>query len=197
MDVRELLLLGFVNRRETHGYELVKFLDQRMNFLIDLKPPTTYSLLDRLEQHGYVTSRLEREGNWPERRVYRITSEGEVRFRDLLRENLAAFLPARFPDEVGLYFMDQLPDSEVRVALEAKLAQVVCRLAELREQVEQHAETPAHWLFEHHLAHLECERAWLEETLQHRGNLSNALAATREQTVNGRKLTRRLTERET
>lgn len=177
MDVRELLLLGLVHRREMHGYELVKFLDQRMNFLIDLKPPTTYGLLDRLEQHGYVTSEVERTGNWPERRVYRITSAGEAHFWDLLRENLAAFSPASYPDEVGLYFMDQLPDSEVQVALETKLTQVLSRLVEIREKAERHAGTPARWLFGHHLAHLETERSWLEETLQRWETSSKAVTS--------------------
>ena len=166
MDVRGMLILGFLRRREMHAYDLVKFLEQRMSFLIDLKSPTTYNLLDRLKRQGYVGSHVEREGNRPERRTYRITSKGQARFLDMLRENLSTFSSARYPDEIGFYFMDELPTPEVRGALKTKLASVRSQIADFRDRAQRHAETPARWLFDHHLAQLEAEGAWLARALR-------------------------------
>ena len=71
-----------------HGYELHEMLERQLGFLSDLKKPTAYRLLDLLEEQGLVEGEVERLGRRPERRVYRLTPEGQERFQTLLRAEL-------------------------------------------------------------------------------------------------------------
>ena len=109
---RELLLLGLLRGHEMHGYQLMEFIDTQMASCVDLKKPTAYFLLDKMTAAGWIHFEQNQEGNRPPRRVYGITTEGEKAFQRLLRENLAAYEPARFISDIGLAFVDALPAEE-------------------------------------------------------------------------------------
>ncbi|MGI8553558.1 MAG: PadR family transcriptional regulator [Dehalococcoidia bacterium] len=163
---RELLLLGLLRRWGTHGYQLTDFLEKRLAFLVDLKKPTAYALLERLRRDGRVTVKTEREGNRPERRVYQITPGGEAYFFRLLRENLRGFSPVRFPDAIGLYFLDTLPPDEAQSLLRERLAAIDRRLAEFRPKVMEHQGLAVQPVLEHYVVHLEADRGWLAGLLR-------------------------------
>jgi DNA-binding PadR family transcriptional regulator len=165
---RELLLLGLLRRWGTYGYQLNDFLETRLAFLADLKKPTAYALLDRLRRAGYVSVTSERAGNRPERRVYAITPEGDAHFFQLLRQNLGEFSPPRFPDAIGLYFLDTLPASEARLLLEQRLAAIEDRLRAFRPKVAGHQGLAVQPVLEHYVAHLEADRSFLAELLRRR-----------------------------
>ena len=59
MDERTLLLLGMLRIESQHGYQLNEFIEHNLGRVTDMKKPTAYALLDRLEQSGAITSRLE------------------------------------------------------------------------------------------------------------------------------------------
>ena len=113
---RRLLLLGLLRQREMHGYRLNEFIDRFLQVCSDLKKPTAYFLLDKMAAEGYVRASADREGRYPERKIYSITPEGEAYFLSLLRENLASFDRVRYPGDIGLAFLHELPPEE-RVAL--------------------------------------------------------------------------------
>jgi DNA-binding PadR family transcriptional regulator len=163
---RDLLLLGLLRRWGTHGYQLVDFLERHLAFLADLKRPTAYAQLERLRRDGHVTVQSEREGNRPQRRVYKITPGGEAYFMNLLRENLERFSPARFPDAIGLYFLDSLPPDEVKALLRERLAAIEARLAEFRPKVAEHQHLAVYPVLDHYVVHLEADRAWLAGLLR-------------------------------
>lgn len=158
---RELLILGLLRGWDTHVYQLTDFLEKRLAYLVNLKKPTAYALLERLRKHGRVTVTTEREGNRPERRVYKVTPEGETYFLELLRENLGSFTEPRFPDAIGLYFLQALPPDEVQALLHQRLDVIERRLAEYGPKVEQHRGVAAYPVLGHYVAHLETDRAWL------------------------------------
>jgi DNA-binding PadR family transcriptional regulator len=116
---RRLLLLGLLRQSEMHGYRLNDFIDRFLHICSDLKRPTAYFLLDKMAREGYVRESVDREGRYPERKVYSITPKGEAHFLDLLRESLAGFDRARYPGDIGLAFVHELPPGE-RSALLAK-----------------------------------------------------------------------------
>src|SRR5512133_2045419 len=129
---KKLLLLGLLRRQEMHGYQLNEFIDNNLALCTDLKKPTAYYLLDQMSKDGWISAETEQEGNRPPRRVYRLTEKGEAAFQRLLRENLSAYVPASFPDDIGLGFLDWLPAAESRPLLEKKKAQALARLAEIK-----------------------------------------------------------------
>ncbi len=160
---RELLLLGLLRRENMHGYRLNEFIERDLAICTDLKKPTAYFLLEKMEKVGWVTRRRQQEGNRPPRRVYQITPEGEAQFQRLLRENLAAFAPTRFMTDIGLAFADALAPRDVLPLLEKRRQAMLGELEAVRA-------IPAHdgslqLVVEHQIAHLESELRWLDQVM--------------------------------
>ena len=171
---RQLLLLGVLRAQKMHGYQLNEFLERHFDFITNLKAPTAYYLLDRLAADGYVRANQEQVGNRPQRRVYEITPQGENYFFELLRANLRGFSPATDADEVGLAFMGELPEVELRACLTEKRTQVEEELARLvtieeRLQSSEGQTRPIRLVLDHHLTLVRAEIAWLDGLL---GSLS-------------------------
>lgn len=160
---RELLLLGLLRQQDMHGYELHDFIERTMQTCVDLKKSTAYYLLDKMAKAGYADMTERQSGNRPPRRVYRITAAGEAYFQTLLRQNLAAYHPARFGGVVGLVFLDEIADDEARPLLQQ-------RRAALAEALQKMRAAPAHpgsmqYVITHQVMHLESEISWLDQII--------------------------------
>lgn len=160
---RELLLLGFLRREQAHGYRLNEFIEREMATCTDIKKPTAYFLLAKMAKQGWITMRATREGNRPPRRVYRLTAKGEAQYQQLLRENLASFIEAKFPGDVGLAYADDLEAQDVLPLLSNRRAALAARL-EATRQVPPHAGS-LQLLVDHQVLHLETELAWLDQVI--------------------------------
>ena len=154
---RELLLLGLLRRREMHGYQLSEFLETHLGMFFDLKKGTAYNLLGKMEEVGWVTSREEKEGRRPVRRVFAITPEGESIFQDLLRKVLPRYQYPSFPGNVPILFLDALPPGEKMGLLKERRGEVKDRLTAL----ETHMDHVAHPLLDHRRRILQTELDWL------------------------------------
>jgi DNA-binding PadR family transcriptional regulator len=161
---RQLLLLGLLRNQEMHGYQINEFIDQQMAFCVDLKRSTAYYLLDKLCREGYVSEEVERAGNRPERRVYRITPAGEAYFQRLLRHNLAAFTPPIYGEDIGVIFQHHLPPEETTRLLQVRRDAVAAYRAGLEAL---RATLPSDHLavINHHLLHADAELTWIEGLL--------------------------------
>ena len=160
---RELLLLGVLRQGEMHGYQLHDFIERNLAFCTDLKKPTAYVLLDKMQAQGWITMREERDGNRPSRRVYSLTATGETTFQRLLRENLATFDSAKTGSDIGLAFIDALPRAQA-------LAQLKTRRETIAAQVAAFEQAPHHvgsyqLLIDHQLSYLRNELVWLDEVI--------------------------------
>ncbi len=165
---RELLLLGLLLEGQMHGYQLNEYLKHTMGFCTDLKKPTAYYTLNRLEKEGHVRHETEREGKRPERRVYQLTGKGRAFFHELLRSRLKEFSRTYYDDDIAIAFMDRLPNSEVRELLLKKRDRAEGILDQLRH-LPGHAGSARH-VVRHNIAHLETELVWLDGILEELGN---------------------------
>jgi len=155
---RELLLLGLLRKREMHGYQLSEFMEAHLGLFFDIKKATTYNLLGKMEEKGWIASREEREGKRPPRRVYAITPEGEALFQELLRAALPEYRRAAFPGNVPILFMDALPSEELEELLDRRRDAICERIVAL----ETHLDHVGHPLFDHQLLVLQAELRWVE-----------------------------------
>jgi DNA-binding PadR family transcriptional regulator len=160
---RKLLLLGLLRRQEMHGYQLHEFIDQNLALCTDLKKPTAYYLLDKMDADGWLITETEQEGNRPPRRVYRLTPKGEEAFQRLLRENLGQYAPVNFSGDVGLAFLDSLDTDEALTLLTQQKQELESRLQEIQN-------VPVHQgslqlVFSHQKRHLQAELDWLSEVI--------------------------------
>ncbi len=70
-----MLLLQLLSEKDMYGYEMIETLEQRSNFLFELKAGTLYPLLHTLESQQLLVS-YEKEVQGKVRKYYQITKEG-------------------------------------------------------------------------------------------------------------------------
>lgn len=136
-DDRALLLLGVLMTQSRHGYQINEFIERQLCDVVTMKKPTAYALLDRLAGDGYISVHVEQEGNRPQRKVYTITDAGRALFNELLKTNLSSLDTPVFIDDIGLMFLNYLPQDEV-------LALLRQRLAKLQSVLDNTVEVPPH-----------------------------------------------------
>lgn len=104
-NVRKLLLLGMLNNTEMHGYLLNAHLGTKIP--IEIKKPTAYNILDKMEQDGWVTHEEEFTGD-RSRKIYSLTRQGRKIYLEMLENELSTFHPGEFPDLVSIGLIDSI-----------------------------------------------------------------------------------------
>ena len=162
-DARALLLLGALTVRSGHGYQINDFIERC--HVGELKKPTVYALLDRLEAAGHVSVQTEQEGNRPVRRVYTLTPSGQALFADLLRDNLGTPDLGAGSGDIGLMFLDYLPRPEAIACLQQRLAGLDAALATTPDVPPHGGHLTVNLALDHQAALRRADRAWLAALL--------------------------------
>jgi DNA-binding PadR family transcriptional regulator len=160
---RKLLLLGLLRMHEMHGYQINEFIDAHLGTSIRLTKPTVYKLLGAMVDDGWIKYHEEQEGNYPTRRVYRITPEGGKAFQQLLRQNLADYRPVSYLSNIGIVYLGALPGEEA-AALLHKRREEIERFAQIIHSNEEH-QGGFQLMLSYHLCHLDAELEWLDEVI--------------------------------
>ena len=77
------LILNCLLERDFYGLDFISEINQRSNGFINLKKPSVYSNLTRMEKQGYVSSYLKSSDLGPNRKYYSITEKGRQFYQDL------------------------------------------------------------------------------------------------------------------
>jgi DNA-binding PadR family transcriptional regulator len=160
---RKLLLLGLLRWQEMHGYQLNEFIETHLGTSIELKKPTVYKLLGLMVDDGWIDYHEEKQGNYPTRRVYRITAEGEEAFQDLLRQNLATYAPISYLGNIGIVYLEALPGEEAADLLQERRTKVAGLRQKLHDD-EDHQDG-FQMMLSYHLGHLDAELKWLDDVI--------------------------------
>ena len=80
--VLELCVLVLLYKQDRYGYELV----QKISEQIDISEGSAYPLLRRLTKEGYFTTYLKESSEGPPRKYYKLTENGKLYLKDLLKE---------------------------------------------------------------------------------------------------------------
>ena len=104
-NLRKLLLLGMLNNTEMHGYLLNAHLGAKIP--IEIKKPTAYNILDKMEQDGWITHKEEFTGE-RSRKIYSLTQQGKKIYLEMLEKELSTFHPGEFPDLVSIGLIDSI-----------------------------------------------------------------------------------------
>jgi len=126
-------VLGSLSERPMHPYEISTILRTRgKDQSIKLNYGSLYSVVGALEKHGLIEAReTVREGNRPERTIYRITEAGQAEFEDWLAELLGTPVREYSQLEAGLAYLPGLSPSRVVELLEQRGAALQATVAEL------------------------------------------------------------------
>lgn len=74
----ELLVLGVLQERSRHGYDIGQVIEDRSGGAITFRSATLYPTLYRLEHKGLITGRWVERAGQRRRRYYRITRAGRA-----------------------------------------------------------------------------------------------------------------------
>ncbi|WP_395534737.1 PadR family transcriptional regulator [Neobacillus thermocopriae] len=166
LEHRSLILLGLLMGQSQHGYQINEFIEKNLSIVTDMKKPTAYATLDKLNQKGFIDIKLEQEGNRPIRKVYSINESGRKYFYQLLLDNLSSAENVNYQGDIGLMFIDFLPMNQAIPALKE-------RLKKNKKLIDQFKQTPVHvnqtgvnLAVEHKITMLEAEISFLEKTIQ-------------------------------
>jgi DNA-binding PadR family transcriptional regulator len=139
-----MAILGFLCHRPMHPYEVTRVLRRQPgNRNLELSPGSIYHTVERLETDGLIeTTGTQREGNRPERTVYRVTERGRAVFTAHAGNLISAPAPdhlADYPVALSAGYAlgrdDFLGHLRMRVAnLRARIAADDVIEAELRER---------------------------------------------------------------
>jgi transcriptional regulator len=78
----EVLILGVLEERTRHGYEIARLIEARSHGAIVFNSATLYPTLYRLEQRGLIAGRWVEKAGQRRRRFYRITRDGRAALRE-------------------------------------------------------------------------------------------------------------------
>ncbi|MEV0679304.1 PadR family transcriptional regulator [Actinosynnema sp. NPDC050436] len=109
-----LAVLGLLWERPMHPYEMASTLRERhQEGSVKLTYGSLYTVVDTLRSHGFLDAApATREGNRPERTVYRLTDTGRAELHDWLRD-LIAVPTKEYPRfEAGVALIGLLPPDE-------------------------------------------------------------------------------------
>ncbi len=74
----QFLILRIVYESPTHGYEILKKIEQISSGRHKVKSGTMYTTLRRMEQEGLLKSGWEKNDDGPDKRTYKTTKKGET-----------------------------------------------------------------------------------------------------------------------
>lgn len=168
-----LYILGMLLRYgPQHGYQIKKMLMEQMADFTDIKLPTIYYHLDKMEAAGLITARNVKEGVRPEKRVYHVSDQGNRHFLQLLQQTLELNYRPTFEVDGALFFSDHIDRKDFLSALECHAANMTESLdriqrhrAQVLESVPDEMKSSAQLIFSHHELHYQAEREWAEQAI--------------------------------
>jgi DNA-binding PadR family transcriptional regulator len=110
MDAKSMLL-GFLMRGSMTGYELKKLFSMSFSFFSGLSYGSIYPALNKMEQEGLITMRLEVQEGSPNRKIYTITAKGRKAFLEALKAPFA-HERGKHPFLTRLFFFAHLTPEE-------------------------------------------------------------------------------------
>ncbi len=82
----ETIILCALYNQDMYGYEIAKSIKERTENQYEIKQPTLYAYLKRLEEDGYILSYWGAESNGGRRRYYKLTQKGRQDCEKFLAE---------------------------------------------------------------------------------------------------------------
>jgi DNA-binding PadR family transcriptional regulator len=163
-------VLSCLHEQPRHPYEIAATLRQRgADQAIKLNYGSLYTVMEQLRRHGLIAEKETlREGNRPERTIYRLTADGRDELTDWLSELIAVPVKEYTRFEAGLALLASLaPEEAMRLlaaraeALAAQLAGGRARFAEVKARQKLPRLFLIEWEYKMTLA--EAELAWVRQ----------------------------------
>ena len=123
----EYILLGLISEEPAHGYALYGRLrnTSELSLIWQVKRSKLYYLLDKLEKDSYLSSSVKKEGAYPERKIFQITTRGSQILDEWLHSPVLSSRYVRLALLSKLYFAVNQNKESAENLISAQLE--VCR----------------------------------------------------------------------
>jgi len=170
-----LYILGLLRRfGPQHGYQIKKIIAEQLSDFTQIKLPTIYYHLEKMEADGFLAANCEKPGFRPEKTVYTITDKGTEAFRKMLFDLLEFNYRPAFPADGVFYFSDNLEpeiiSKNIKIYIE-KLKNILVHLEkhgnETMQFIPYEMKLMVNIIFSHHVRHYQAELDWATESYNH------------------------------
>jgi DNA-binding PadR family transcriptional regulator len=168
-----LYILGLLLRfGPQHGYQIKKLLEEQLEDFTQIKLPTVYYHLVKMESAGLLTAHSDKQGARPEKTVYQVSDTGIDQFKELLYQTLKIEYRPTFDIDGAFYFSESLESGALTESLRKHIANMQRILtgldihqSETRAHIPREHQIFADIIFEHHILHYKAELTWAEQSL--------------------------------
>lgn len=168
-----LYILGLLQRfGPQHGYQIKKIIAEQLSDFTQIKLPTIYYHLEKMEADGLLSANREKPGGRPEKTIYSITEKGILAFKNMISGLLEFEYRPTFPSDGVFYFADYIEKAELvshladyMDKLKASLSNIKKHREETMHVVPDEDREMVHIIFSHHEHHFQAELDWAEESL--------------------------------
>lgn len=137
MIENEFLFLGLLADSPKHGYEIKRQIFEDLEPNIGLKIKSIYYPLMKLEKEGLIIKEAKRQGRFPEKFVYQITTKGRKKFETLMHESFSSIERPFFQIDLSLYFIHLADKNIVKRRLKARISylkKIAHQVSKLKER---------------------------------------------------------------
>ncbi|MET0806819.1 MAG: PadR family transcriptional regulator [Lacisediminihabitans sp.] len=169
-SIRLFILGSLAERGPMHGHALVLLAEEEhIDEWTDFATSAIYGAIKRLAAEGLIVSeRIEKQGNYPERQVYRVSDDGRRVLHELREKTLAEIVIKPDPIDLALARLDPDRLDDLPAVFGERAERIRSTLAE----EEQHLSEISHyltlaerWSMRHKLSRLRGELAWHDDLL--------------------------------
>lgn len=101
-------LLGILNYSDMTGYELAKTFKDSLSFFWQAQTSQIYRELNKMEEQGFLNSRIEIQSDKPNKRIYSITDSGKAELQNWLEMDMPdEMTPTRSEALLRLFFSSE------------------------------------------------------------------------------------------
>jgi PadR family transcriptional regulator AphA len=134
----EWALLGLLTQKPKHGYELHRYFTapSALGQVWYLGLSQMYKLLKELERQGYLEVTVERQENYPARKVYHITPSGRAAFLQWMEKPVSSTRLIRVEFLAKLFLAQLLGAEMIERVIDTQLEACQAQLTRLQERME-------------------------------------------------------------
>ena len=153
-----------------HGHHLrLQAQEERTQLWTDIAPGALYGSLRRLQREGLIEPiRTEREGNYPERVVYAITTEGHRVLRLVVDDALRTVVDDFDPFDLALAHTGPADEQQLAATIRHRTDELRVRRNALQHQLDFHSEwltTAEAEVIRHIMTRLDADIVWHESVI--------------------------------
>lgn len=169
-----IYILGLLQRfGPQHGYQIKKIIAEQLSDFTQIKLPTIYYHLEKMEKDGLLYAHREKSSSRPEKTIYSITEKGVTAFKNMMSNLLEFEYKPTFPSDAILYFSEYVEKEDIISHLITYIDKLNNTISNIKKHKKETVDfvpieyrTIVSIIFSHHEGHYQAELAWAQETLK-------------------------------